>query len=106
MIEGTKVLFFRIMRSACVFVFMMPIWNVVYYQYFIPWHLSNPTLTFCVDSVDSIVDGVGMVPFLAMASIGIAFFHVYYRGAHQRQFESQYQQMAAQEGPIAYGYLK
>jgi 1,4-dihydroxy-2-naphthoate octaprenyltransferase len=99
-IEGMKLVFHRMVHGMFIMICLMPIWNLV--LLFVNGEITENSYTYCVDSIDYVKLGVGMIPSLIFIGIGIAIFHTYYRAVQQRQYEAQY----TQEGLYNNGYNK
>ncbi len=86
MIEGIKLIFFRSIYGIVVCIGLMPVWNKIFS------YVQTQNITFCGESIPYIVLGVQQIPWLIMASIGIACLHTYYRATSQRKYEGMYSQ--------------
>jgi hypothetical protein len=85
-IEGIKLVFFRSAQGCVIMIGLMPVWNKIFA------YVQTQDVTFCGEAIPYIVLGVQQIPWLIMASIGIACLHTYYRATSQRKYEGLYAQ--------------
>jgi hypothetical protein len=85
MIEGMKIVFFRIIYGLFIML-IMPIYNFIY-NYAIA---LNPT--FCGDSLPIINQGVQAMKWIVFLGIAAGGYHIFYRAVMLRAYESQYSQ--------------
>jgi hypothetical protein len=84
-IEGMKIIFFRIVYGLFIML-IMPIYNFIY-DYAIA---MNPT--FCAESLPLINQGVQSIKWIVFLGIAAGGYHLYYRAVMLRAYESSYSQ--------------
>jgi hypothetical protein len=89
-IEGMKLIFFRIVQGMFIIIGLMPIYRLI--DAFVNNQITTNHYTNFLDGMGYIDLGVSMVPFIIMTSVGIACVHTYYRAVRQRQYEGSYTQ--------------
>ena len=90
MIEGMKLLFFRIVQGVFIVIGLMPVYRVI--NAFAVDQIETNNYTQFTGGMGYIDLGVSMIPFIIFLSVGIACAHLYYRAVRQRQYEGQYAQ--------------
>jgi hypothetical protein len=89
-IEGMKLIVFRIVQGMFIIIGLMPIYRVT--DAFVNGQIAANNYTQFTDGLGYIDLGVSMVPFIIMGSVIIACIHTYYRAVQQRKYEGQYTQ--------------
>ena len=94
MIEGMKLIMHRILIGIFLIICLIPVYRLI--RAFVDSQLAiivasgrTPGFTDAITYCDL---GVGMIPFIIFAGVGIAVFHLYYRAVRKRQYEGQYSQ--------------
>lgn len=85
MIEGIKIVFFRIVYGLFIML-IMPIYNFIY-DYAIA---TNPV--FCAEALPIINQGVQAIKWIVFLGIAAGGYHLYYRAVMLRAYESRYSQ--------------
>lgn len=85
MIEGMKLIFFRIIYGLFIMV-MMPVYNLIY-----AFVLStNPD--YCAGALPMVDLGVQTIKWIVFLGIAAGGYHLYYRAVMLRAYESKYSQ--------------
>ena len=91
MIEGMKIIFFRIIYGMFIMV-LMPVYNLIY-GYVLA---TNPV--YCAGSLPMIDMGVQSIKWIVFLGIAAGGYHLYYRAVMLRAYESKYSQQG--NGPF------
>ena len=89
MIEGMKILFFRILYGLFILL-IFPVYNYIYAD--AVTYTLHSGVDFCVGSLPIINQGVQSIKWIVFIGIAAAGYHLFYRAVMLRAYESQYSQ--------------
>ncbi len=84
MIEGFKLIVYRIIFLVFTILGIMPVYRYIYN------YALGTDPTYCASALPMINTGVGMIYSIGFIGIALAALQMYYRAVRQRQYESTY----------------